>query len=68
MVVPELSWLSVSRRGSTIETIHPISELPSALDRKKRFFQRLNKVTPIISLDYDGTLTPICGESSPRLF
>jgi alpha,alpha-trehalase len=42
-----------SMSGKTIES------LPSALKKKEEIFRLLHEKTPVIFLDYDGTLTPI---------
>ncbi|MFP3898607.1 MAG: trehalose-phosphatase [Dehalococcoidia bacterium] len=60
IVVGDLSELRITgtglRRGEGAATI---DSLPSALAAKDEIFRQLHKKTPVIFLDYDGTLTPI---------
>jgi len=60
IVVRDLSELKIRRsRLRKPRTENTIDILPSALEKKEEIFKRLNKRTPSIFLDYDGTLTPI---------
>ena len=51
------------RRGRLLgvsgPTARSISDLPAALDRLDEVEERLGDHTPVVFLDYDGTLTPI---------
>ncbi|HET8526509.1 MAG TPA: trehalose-phosphatase [Actinomycetota bacterium] len=53
VVVPDLSHV-------TVDTLLPsIRDLPDALGRRDEIRRRLEGLTPVVFLDYDGTLTPI---------
>lgn len=55
VVVRDLGELQVGEPDPPV----PIRSLPSALTRKDEIAERLALGTPVIFLDYDGTLTPI---------
>lgn len=59
VVVQDAALIVLRSRHTAIEKMHHLFELPSALDREEEIFQRIRTGTPVISLDYDGTLTPI---------
>ena len=42
--------------------IRVINDLPSALEREEEIIVRISGKTPVIFLDYDGTLTPIVND------
>jgi len=59
IVVHDLSEIEISQQPRGVESKARIPDLPSALDNKDEIFRKLKSGTPVVSLDYDGTLTPI---------
>jgi len=59
IVVDDLAVLSVRGLARATPAVCLIGELPSALDCWDEIAARVGRATPVVFLDYDGTLTPI---------
>jgi trehalose 6-phosphate phosphatase len=58
IIVEDLSELQIARKNESEPVVSKaIRSIPSALKNKQEIFKRLKENTPVIFLDYDGTLT-----------